>query len=344
MPNSLVRIHADPAILVKDWFKNQSFTQLAVLVDANTRQQCLPTLGPHLPAHEIIEVPAGERHKNLATCSEIWQYLTDLHFDRHAMLLVLGGGVLGDMGGFCAATYKRGIRFVLMPTTLLSQVDASVGGKLGIDFGNYKNHIGVFQQPAVTLISPAFLKTLPWRELRSGFAEIIKHCLIADRGKWESIRQSSLEEQDWQTLIPHSIRIKEQITTEDPTEKELRKTLNFGHTIGHALETLFLDTEHRLFHGEAIAAGMIAEAFIANRKKLLTADDLQQITSYVREVFGKIPGIYERAEVIRLARQDKKNKGSRILMALPEGLGKCVWDVEVSEGEINDALEFYRAL
>lgn len=344
MPNSLVRTDPRPEILVHDWFKYQSPTQLAVLVDATTRVLCYPLIQPHLPTHEIIEVASGEQHKNLTTCQEIWQRLTDLRFDRQATVLVLGGGVLGDMGGFCAATYKRGIRFVLMPTTLLAQVDASIGGKLGIDFENFKNHIGVFQQPAATLISPAFLNTLPERELRSGFAEVIKHCIIADRAMWDRIRLKSLQEQDWDTLILHSIQIKEQITSEDPTEKGLRKSLNFGHTIGHALETWFLGTEHHLLHGEAIAAGMVAEAFIANRKKLLTAADLRQVTDYLLAVFGKIAGNYGNAEVMRLARQDKKNKGGKIFMALPQGLGKCVWDVEVSEGEMSEALEYYRAL
>ncbi|MFY8036307.1 MAG: iron-containing alcohol dehydrogenase, partial [Cyclobacteriaceae bacterium] len=174
-----VLIDSNAIQLLNGFLKDVTFTQLAVLVDENTQKYCYPLIQSALPPHHVIEVKASEECKNLITCTHIWQQLTDLQFDRHALVLVLGGGVLGDMGGFCAATYKRGINFILMPTTLLAQVDASVGGKLGIDFANFKNHIGVFQQPVATLISPQFLSTLPQRELRSGFAEIVKHCLIA---------------------------------------------------------------------------------------------------------------------------------------------------------------------
>jgi 3-dehydroquinate synthase len=317
------------------------YTKIGVLVDDNTIVVCYPLLKALLPAHELIQVPSGEAHKTLATCESIWQRLTDKGFDRHSLLIVLGGGVLGDMGGFCAATFKRGIDFVLMPTTLLSQVDASVGGKLGVDFGSYKNHIGVFQLPVTTLIATDFLKTLPTRELRSGFAEIIKHCLIADKKMWGAIQNRPLDEHDWVKLVRHSVKIKSVVVKKDPREAGLRKILNFGHTIGHALEGHFLKTGNRLLHGEAIAAGMVIESHIAFKKGFLKVADLQDLTKYIMAVFGKI-NIPENAQWLPLMKQDKKNKGNTILMAMPKPIGKAIWDVAVSEKEIREATDYYR--
>jgi 3-dehydroquinate synthase len=318
----------------------KKYSRVAVLVDENTRQHCYELVRGKLPDHRVIQVPAGESHKTLYTCQHIWQGLTDYHLDRHSLLLIIGGGVLGDMGGFCAATFKRGIDFMLMPTTLLAQVDASVGGKLGVDFGPYKNHIGVFQAPVGTLIATDFLKTLPERELRSGFAEVIKHCLIADRRMWDFIRRRSMIHQDWVSLVKHSVKIKSVVTRKDPKEKGLRKILNFGHTIGHAIEGNSLASGNHLFHGEAIAAGMVLESFIALKKKLLKVKDLESITSYILSVFGKIEIPVDKAW-LRIMAQDKKNKGNTILMALPRGIGKATWDVPVSEKDILGSLEYY---
>lgn len=321
----------------------QSYSKVAILTDENTHRLCYPLLSG-LPAHHVIEVPAGEEHKHLQTCQVIWQRLTDLNFDRHSLLVMLGGGVLGDMGGFCAATFKRGIDFILMPTTLLSQVDASVGGKLGIDFNNFKNHIGVFCEPQVTIIYTPFFKTLPVRELRSGFAEVIKHCLISDRKMWDVIRQKSLEEQDWDTLVKHSVDFKKSVTTADPTEKGLRKILNFGHTMGHALESYFLSRGNRIFHGEAIAMGMIMESFVAREEGLMTNGELTEVKNYVLSIFPKEKSPYDEGEVIQLMLQDKKNKGGEILMALPEGIGKAKWDVKVAGALIKKAFQYYNDL
>ncbi len=319
----------------------KKYTKIGVLVDDNTIVVCYPLLKSVLPVHELVQVPSGEIHKTLETCQYIWQRLTDQGFDRHSLLIVLGGGVLGDMGGFCAATFKRGIDFVLIPTTLLSQVDASIGGKLGVDFGVYKNHIGVFQLPAATVIATDFLKTLPPRELRSGFAEIIKHCLIADKKMWEMVRKRRLEDQDWLKLVRHSVKIKAAVAKKDPRERGLRKILNFGHTIGHALEGHFLHTSNRLFHGEAIAAGMVIESHIAFKKGYLKAKDLDEISAFILSVFGKIQ-LPQDAQWLPMLKQDKKNKGNTILLAVPKTIGKAVWDVGVSEKEIREATDYYR--
>jgi 3-dehydroquinate synthase len=339
MTNS-IHVHSDVALLLKSFFEKKTYSQVVVLTDRNTRIHCYPLVKANLPGHETIEIEAGETFKNIDTCQVIWQRMTDLRLDRHALMVVLGGGVLGDMGGFCAATYKRGIDFLLLPTTLLAQVDASVGGKLAIDFNSFKNHIGVFQLPVATLICPAFLKTLPFRELRSGFAEVIKHCIISDRTMWDVNRKSDTAGQDWEMVIRHSVAFKSQVVTEDPKEKGRRKILNFGHTIGHALEAYFLDTDNRLYHGEAIAAGMIAESYVAKKKGLITAGEDEQIRTYLLNIYGKIV-VPDDPKIIEIMRQDKKNKGNKILMALPQGLGNAIWDVDVSDEQVIESLSFF---
>ncbi|HRI80239.1 MAG TPA: 3-dehydroquinate synthase [Cyclobacteriaceae bacterium] len=336
---SLIKIQESPS-LPRPLFRNRS--RIGVLVDENTIKHCYPLVRSLLPEHVLIKIPAGETHKNLETCTAIWQQLTDQRFDRHALLVALGGGVTGDMGGFCAATFKRGIDFILLPTTLLAQVDASIGGKLGIDFGPYKNHIGVFKQPVATLIATGFLKTLPERELCSGYAEVIKHCLISDKRMWEKIQKQPLEKQPWLKLVRHSVAYKSLITKKDPRESGLRKVLNFGHTLGHGLEGHFISTEKPLFHGEAIAAGMVLESRIARLKKLLSDKEVQAISGYILSVYGKIE-LPRLDKILPLVKQDKKNKGNTIFMALPEGIGKAVWDIPVSEREILDAMDFYRS-
>lgn len=333
------------------FLNDHDFSDIAVIADNHTFRFCYPDLKSLLPKHTLIRIKAGEEQKHIATCELIWDALTRSNFDRHALVLNLGGGVIGDMGGFCAATYKRGIAFVQLPTTLLAQVDASVGGKLGIDFRGFKNHIGVFQQPDAVLIDPAFLQTLPERELRSGFAEVIKHCLIADAAMWDDIRRRDLDEQDWASLVAHSVAIKQRVVEQDPTEKGLRKILNFGHTLGHAVETHFLtvprsgQSRKRLLHGEAIAVGMVAEAYVAFQKKMIDETLLTQIEEYIFSVYGQVRLLDEDIEpVLALTLQDKKNRGHQVRMALIDGRGSCAFDVPVSTGEMRRGLDFYRGL
>jgi 3-dehydroquinate synthase len=226
---------------------------------------------------------------------------------------------------------------VLMPTTLLAQVDASIGGKLGIDFMGLKNHIGVFREPVATLICPFFLGSLPERELRSGFAEVIKHCLISDSEKWELLKSKSYLEQDFDLLIRHSVAFKAAVVAKDPFEKGVRKILNYGHTIGHALETCSMRSGERLYHGEAVAAGMIAESHVARSLKLISELEEREIRTYLRDTFGQVKAP-DWSEFLPVIRQDKKNKGEKILMALPNGIGRAVWDIEVSEQLIEEAL------
>ena len=320
------------------------FSAIALIADNHTYRHCYPLVKSLLPKHSLIRIRAGEEQKHLATCQTIWDALTRANFDRHALVLNLGGGVIGDMGGFCAATYKRGVAFAQLPTTLLAQVDASVGGKLGIDFQGLKNHIGVFKLPDTVLIDPTMLETLPERELRSGFAEIIKHCLIADANRWNTIRRLELSEQNWPELVAHSVAIKERIVAQDPTEKGLRKVLNFGHTLGHAIETHFLDdARRRLLHGEAIAVGMVAEAYIAFKKEMIAESLLSEIEEYVFAVYGRAQLRDEDVEpILALTLQDKKNRGGQVLMSLLDNPGNCVFDIPVSKSEMKQGLIYYR--
>lgn len=344
MPDTVV-IAADPVDELNAFLRNKDYSKIGVITDENTKRLCYPLIARRIPEHFSISVPAGEEHKNIETCIKIWQALTDEAIDRHSILVVLGGGVLGDMAGFCAATFKRGIDFVLMPTTLLAQVDASIGGKLGVDFNSLKNHIGVFQLPALTLIHTGFLRTLPQQEYRSGFAEIIKHALISDAGVWNKIKSSPIGSQPLDYLIRHSIALKSKVTTDDPKERGPRKALNAGHTIGHALESYLMATDHKVMHGEAIAAGLIAEAWISVRKGFLTQSDLDEISRYIIDQFGKIEWASEEEEgIARLTVQDKKNKGNKVLCVLLEGIGKARWDCEISPVEVKGALSFYRSI
>lgn len=327
-----------------EFLSSKQYSKLVVVADNNTKRHCYPVLKTILPKHRLISVPSSESFKTLATCEKIWEAMTGEELDRHALVINIGGGVIGDMGGFCAAVYKRGIDFVQVPTTLLSQVDASVGGKLGVDFQGFKNHLGVFNIPKTVLIDPEFLKTLPEREIRSGFAEIVKHCLIADAEKWNEIRQKDFENQNWNDLIAHSVKIKQNVVEQDPTEKGLRKILNFGHTLGHAVETLFLGkTENqRLYHGEAIAVGMIMESYLSFERKMIDARTLQDIEEFLFATYGKVDIKPEEIDqIIALTRQDKKNKGKEVRFSLLTGAGQCGYDIVVSASEMRKSIAYY---
>ena len=319
-------------------------SRLFVLADANTARACYPRLQSHLPPHELLTIAAGEEHKMLATCAEVWAWLTRHEADRHALLVCLGGGVVTDLGGFCAATYKRGLRCVGVPTTLLAQVDAAVGGKTGVDFQGFKNHIGVFQEPEAVFMEPAFLGTLPAGELRSGYAEVIKHALIADAAAFADLRRLAVAAvPDWTAIIRHSVAIKENIVAQDPHESGPRKLLNFGHTVGHALESYLLAQPGRTVrHGEAVAAGLVCESWLAAQRGLLGSDELAQ----VREVVGTSfePLRYEQSEIDEIAayaRHDKKNRGDVIKCTLLKGIGHGVFDQAVTVAEIAASLRAY---
>ncbi len=338
----------DHRAALRAWLRERDYSRIVVLTDEHTRALCWPVLAPSLRAYSSvqIEIPAGERFKNLDTCRQIWSQMMEWEIDRRALCLNLGGGVLGDMGGFCAATYKRGIDFVQVPTTLLSQVDASIGGKLGIDFNGVKNSIGLFQDPRAVFIDPRFLQTLPPRELRSGLAEIIKHGLIADGGQWERIAAiDKLGNISWEELIAPSLRIKQKIVEADPLEKGLRKALNYGHTVGHALESYFLEREAPLLHGEAIAIGMVAEAFLSHLRVGLAPAVVDQIAAWIIQHYGfrHLPeSIF--GDLLRLMQNDKKNEGGRINFSLIPAAGSVRIDQRGKPEEIRESLRYYNRI
>ena len=327
------------------FLKNKKFSKLGVIADSNSVSACYPLISETLPDHSYFSFDAGEVNKTLDTCAKIWQWMTDEGFDRKALIINLGGGVTGDMGGFCASTYKRGIRFINIPTTLLSQVDASVGGKLGIDFNGFKNHIGVFNEPEAVIISTAFLSTLPLPELRSGYAEVIKHGLIRNTNYFECLKMQDWENQNWKDIIEKSVSIKREVVEKDPKEEGLRKILNFGHTVGHAVESFYLDTERHLLHGEAIAVGMIAEAYLSKKLCGLPASDLNTIHEFLLFVFDKIAIPAEDLEnIAQLCFQDKKNDGKVINCSLLRRIGECDYNIPVSSEDIIESLNFYNEL
>lgn len=326
----------------------ENYSKIVVFADDNTQKHCYPIVKPLLGNHSLVVIKHGEEQKTLETCKILWEFMTNESLDRKALVINLGGGVLGDMGGFCAATYKRGIDFVQIPTTLLSQVDASVGGKLGIDFQDFKNHIGVFQDPKDVIIHPGFLQTLDKRELRSGFAEIIKHSLIKDASHWQTVKKINLQalyslDFDVDAIIQHSIAIKSAVVAADPTEKGLRKILNFGHTLGHAIESFYLPhPTKKLLHGEAIAIGMICESWLSLDQKLISKAEFDDITTYILSIYGKVN--IDKADfeyIIPLTLQDKKNSHGSVNFSLLNPIGTCLFDIKINAKEMENALLHY---
>jgi 3-dehydroquinate synthase len=343
LPDS-VTLTRDPAGSLRSWVESSAYSRVGVLLDSNSARHCYPLIREGIPQHDTIEILAGEASKNLLSCEAIWDRLTRLQFDRHSLLVILGGGVLGDMGGFCAATYKRGIDFVLMPTTLLAQVDASIGGKLGIDFQGFKNHLGVFRNPRQVIISTRFLETLPEEEYLSGVAEIAKHCLLSDRDLWNELRSQPPRDIDLDKFIRHSVAFKAQVTSDDPLEAGCRKILNLGHTLGHALETWHLNSGHPVTHGAAIAAGLVIEGLIAIEKAGLSKDDLDGIVQYILRHFGKVKSLPDSETLVSLTLQDKKNKGGSVRYSLLKAIGQPVWDIPVDADYVKRALAGYAGL
>lgn len=326
---------------------NQDKTyKVIVLCDEHTHELCLPILAENVPAlseYEILEIPAGEEHKNLDTCRQIWEAMSDLHADRRTLVINLGGGVVTDMGAFAASCYMRGVPFINIPTTLLSQVDASVGGKTGVDLNGLKNIIGLFSLPRMVVVSSVFLPTLPQGEVLSGFAEMLKHGLIRSRKHWEELSSSpdfSLESTE--KLVYDSVKIKYEVVKEDPTEKGIRKTLNFGHTIGHAVETYFMETPTPISHGHAVAIGMVCEVWLSTRLCALDGHFADAFREYIKGLYGdiSIPG-EAIPQILEIMRHDKKNTEKGINFTLLEDIGQASIDHYAGEELIREAIGFY---
>lgn len=325
----------------------KKYSKCFVLVDENTKEHCLPIFKNHMESanYDVIEIQSGEKHKNIHTCSFIWNQMMAASADRNALFINLGGGVIGDMGGFCASTYKRGVDFIQVPTTLLSDVDSSIGGKLGIDFAAIKNSIGLFRNPEAVFIDPVFLKTLPAREIRSGLAEIIKHGLIADADLWKQIKAiEKLEEVDWLDFLAPSLEIKRRIVKADPFEQNIRKALNFGHTIGHAIESLALESVYPLTHGESIAAGMICESYLSTQVTSLSTTEAEELSTVILKIYGKYSLKNEYfSTLLRLMKNDKKNKNGIINFTMLPKIGASIINQSCEEEMVEESLAYYAA-
>lgn len=331
------------------FLENSSYSKLILVVDENTHKVCVDFFFERLDkdySFEIIEIPAGESFKHIKTCDQVWRVMSEVGADRKSLLVNLGGGVVTDLGGFVAATYMRGIDFINIPTSLLAMVDASVGGKTGVDLGGLKNQVGVFAEPLMVLVDVSYLYGLPLNQRKSGLAEMFKHGLIFDMDYWEKL--TKLETFDTtllEGLVHRSVEIKNEVIVQDPREGDLRKILNFGHTLGHAIETYFLQDEQKttLLHGEAIVIGMIMEAYLSVQLTGLSEEKLDEIKAVLLNYFE--PQQIEPDDlkaIIELMRFDKKNNKGKVNFVLLEDIGKAVWDKNVDNELIYKALEYYK--
>src|SRR5690554_6019707 len=300
-----------------------NYSSIFILVDENTEKLCLPVFYAKSKLDgqcRILKIESGERNKNIASSTRLWEQLSTKGADRNSLLINLGGGMITDLGGFVASTFKRGIDFINIPTTLLGMVDASIGGKNGIDFGPAKNQIGTVNTPEMVIVENAFLKSLPQRQLTSGMAEMIKHSLISSRHSWERIQKvNSKNILDHEDLIWESIEIKEGIVVLDPFETGLRKTLNYGHTLGHAIESHSLENpaQNGLLHGEAIAIGMVLATYISNKLLGFPEEELLKVSFFIKSLYPTIRFTEKEIHnIIDLLIYDKKNREGKVLFVL----------------------------
>jgi 3-dehydroquinate synthase len=325
--------------------------KLFVLVDKTTEQLCLPVVSSFLCMEEAhpIAIGATDTHKTLDTLSHVWSELQRMGATRHSLMINLGGGMVTDLGGFAASTFKRGISYINIPTTLLSMVDASVGGKTGINFGGLKNEIGVFNNAHSVILDTTFLRTMDEENLLSGYAEMLKHGLISNEGMWaellnfdvENITSTDLLEK-LGTMVSKSVAVKQDIVAEDPTEHGIRKALNLGHTAGHAFESLALKRK-AILHGYAVAYGLVVELYLCCVKTGFPQDKMRQTVTFIKEHYGRMPiTCDDYPQLIELMHHDKKNAGNDINFTLLSDIGDIRINQTASEEEIKEALDFYR--
>jgi len=318
-----------------------------ILVDQNTEKFCLPHIASFkcLNKAKVLCLNDGEHNKSIESCVEIWNFLTASKANRYSVLINLCGGMFCDLGGFAASTYKRGIDFIHIPTTLLAQVDASIGGKLGINFGGFKNQIGLFRFPKYVFIDTVFLKTLGEKNLLSGFAEIIKHALIYGGSFWDTIKKINISNPDYKSLqkvINKSIFIKNDFVQKDPKETNLRKALNLGHTFGHAFESLLIEQKTPVPHGIAVAYGIICELMLSVRKSGFSKKNFVEIKTFIEKYYGKPTidsSLFEK--IFDLMLNDKKNKNSTPNFTLLADFGEYIINSTATKDEIFEVLNEY---
>ena len=321
--------------------------RIFVLVDETTNKLCWTLVKDYLCLKDAqtIVIGATDRRKNLDTLVHVWESLQQGKATRHSLLINLGGGMVTDLGGFAASTYKRGINFINIPTTLLAMVDASVGGKTGINFGGLKNEIGVFNDAEFVLLDTNWLRTLDEENIRSGYAEMLKHGLIADETMWAELINFNLAQPNLRQLasmLDKSVRIKERIVAEDPHEKGIRKALNLGHTFGHAFESWAMKRQP-ILHGYAVAFGLIAELYLATTQTDFPTERMRQTVNFIRAYYGSLPiTCNDYSELIELMHHDKKNRGNEINVTLLGGIGDIRIDQTITEEDFKEALDFFR--
>jgi len=324
--------------------ENFSFANIAILVDENTHNYCLDyllTSFNSLSKAEVILLPAGEENKIIEVCIQVWEALAEYQFEKKDLLINLGGGLVSDLGGFIASTYKRGISYINIPTSLLAMVDAGIGGKTGIDLGNYKNLIGTIFFPVYTYVDNHFLRTLPDKELKNGYAEMLKHALISEVELWHIlVKIDSLNQLINTEAIKQSIVIKQTIVSKDPLENGPRKLLNFGHTIGHGIEGYLLN-KNPVSHGHAVALGMIGESYLSYKLNFLSNTEFNQIKDQLLKIY-ELPKMPTSAinEIMKIIKQDKKNKLNKINFTLLEAIGKASIDNFLEEEMVEESLNY----
>ena len=322
----------------------RKYSRCFILCDENSLQQCLPHVViacPQLGKADIIEVESGEVNKSMETCTNIWEIFLEQKADKNTLLINLGGGVISDLGGFMASVFKRGIPYIHIPTSLLAMADACLGGKNGIDFMGIKNSIGTISQPQAVFVCPPFLNTLEEHQVLNGWVEVFKMALIADKKMWNALSDISLVG-DPSAFIFRSLELKNSIVLKDPLDAAQRKVLNFGHSLGHAIEALVMDAGEELLHGAAVCSGMILESHIAMQKKFISAKDYAEIRTRLMNTFGPMKTIpFNKSDILEKLGQDKKNKAGTFRFSLLKKIGACAFDVEVNEKQIAKAIEAY---
>ncbi|NRD20163.1 3-dehydroquinate synthase [Winogradskyella eckloniae] len=347
--NAIVYFNSEVYTEINTYVKTKNPSKIFILVDTNTHDYCLPKFLEQLEsgdiAVEVMEMPNGEENKTIDICTGVWEALSEYNADRKSLLINLGGGVVTDLGGFVASTYMRGISYINVPTSLLAMVDASVGGKTGVDLGALKNQVGVINEGEMVAVDTSFLDTLPKNEMVSGFAEMLKHGLIYDESYWNTLTHlEALDISDLDQLIYDSVVIKNKVVSSDPTEQGLRKILNFGHTLGHAIESYFLENADKtpLLHGEAIAIGMILESYLSTKICGLKPETLQVITDGILKTFSKVEiSKNDISTIINLLQHDKKNSHGVVKFVLLEAIGQPKIDCVVSNNLIMEAFDYY---
>ena len=328
--------------------QNCPHDKLFILVDEHTRQLCLPIISGMecLKDAYIITIGSEDIHKNLETLAYVWTELGDRGATRHSLLINLGGGMVTDLGGFAASTFKRGIQYINIPTTLLAMVDASVGGKTGINFNGLKNEIGVFSPAEYVLLDTEFLKTLDIHNILSGYAEMLKHGIISTTEHWAELLNFDMNQIDYkvlQELVAKSVKIKEDIVEQDPFEKGIRKALNLGHTVGHAFESLALENNRPVLHGHAVAWGIVCELYFSYCKVGFPKDKLRQTIQFIKENYGVLTfdcKQYDR--LYEFMTHDKKNSAGIINFTLMGEIGDIRINQSANKEEIFNILDFYR--